>query len=152
MFIQTLHRSQPAGSIGDSEIFFSGFAKSPRVLRSSWILNKCNSYFKIVKYCVLSKVCMIKKAPHSTVSPQVMYKKCKRLVYTPPDLLGRFCKERKKDRLPLFSRPNLLQLRASLWLLSVIEDDSCFLGGVHIRLSTRCKILFTLGLFANYFS
>ena len=24
--------------------------------------------------------------------------------------------------------------------------------GVHMRLSTRCKILFTLGLFANYFS
>ena len=24
--------------------------------------------------------------------------------------------------------------------------------GVHMRLSTRCKILFTVGLFANYFS
>ena len=24
--------------------------------------------------------------------------------------------------------------------------------GVHMRLSTRCKIWFTLGLFANYFS
>ena len=24
--------------------------------------------------------------------------------------------------------------------------------GVHMRLSTRCTILFTLGLFANYFS
>ena len=33
----------------------------------------------------------------------------------------------------------------------MIEDDWYFLG-VHMRLSTRCKILFTLGLFANYFS
>ena len=38
-----------------------------------------------------------------------------------------------------------------LWLLNVIEDD-CYFLGVHMRLSTRCKILFTLGLFANYFS
>ena len=36
-----------------------------------------------------------------------------------------------------------------LWLLTVIEDD-CYLG-VHIRLLSRCKICFTLGLFANYF-
>ena len=33
----------------------------------------------------------------------------------------------------------------------MIEDDYQFLG-VHVRLSTRCKIWFTLGLFANYFS
>ena len=33
----------------------------------------------------------------------------------------------------------------------MIEDDFDFLG-VHMRLSTRCKIWFTLGLFANYFS
>ena len=73
--------------------FFSGFPKSALVLRSSWILNECNLYFKIVKYCILSEVCMIKTAPHSTVSPQVMYKKYKRLVYTPIDLLARFCKD-----------------------------------------------------------
>ena len=38
---------------------------------------------------------MMKTAPHRTVSPQtsdVMYKKYKRLVYTSPDLLARFCK------------------------------------------------------------
>ena len=83
MFIQTLYSLQLAGRyIGDFRNFFSGFAKSPRVLRSSWILNECNLYFKTVKYCILSEVCMIKTAPHST----------KRLVYTPPDLLARFCK------------------------------------------------------------
>ena len=38
-----------------------------------------------------------------------------------------------------------------LWHLNVIEDDYQFLS-VHMRLSTRCKIWFTLGLFANYFS
>ena len=62
---------------------------------------------------------MIKTVPHGTVSPQMMYKKYKRLVYTSPDLLARFCKincklvERKKigpDLFSqnLFSRPNLL--------------------------------------------
>ena len=45
---------------------------------------------------------MIKTVPHGTVSPQMMCKKYKRLVYTSPDLLERFCKincklvERKK--------------------------------------------------------
>ena len=51
--------------------FFNGLAKSQRVLRSSWILNECNLYCKIVKYCILSEVCMIKTVPHSTVSPQM---------------------------------------------------------------------------------
>ena len=72
MFIQTLHTLLPAGRyIGDFGNFFSGFSKSPSVPRSSWILNECNSYFKIVKYCILSEVCMIKTAPNSTVSPQM---------------------------------------------------------------------------------
>ena len=42
------------------------FAKSPRVFRSFWILNECNLHFKIVKYCILSEVCI-----HSTVSCDV---------------------------------------------------------------------------------
>ena len=62
---------EPAGRIGDFGNFFNGLAKSPRVLRSSWILNECNLYCKIVKYCVLSEVCMIKTAPHGTISPQM---------------------------------------------------------------------------------
>ena len=73
MFIQTLHSLQLAGRyIGDFGNFYSGFAKSPRVLRSFWILNECNLYFKTVKYCILSEVCMIKTARHSTVSPQTV--------------------------------------------------------------------------------
>ena len=39
-------------------IFLSGFAISPRVVRSFWIFNECNLYFRIVKYCILSKVCL----------------------------------------------------------------------------------------------
>ena len=34
---------------------------------SSWILTECNLFWKIVKYCILSEVCMI----NSTVSPQM---------------------------------------------------------------------------------
>ena len=36
-------------------------------------------------------------------------------------------------------------------LLTLIKDD-CYFGGVHIGLLTQCKICFTLGLLANYFS
>ena len=88
-----------------------------------------------------------------------MYKKYKRLDYTPPDLLARFCKskvvERKKFGLIWFPRicfPGLIYCdQEPLCLFNVIEDD-CYFLGVHRRLSTRCKIWFTLGLFANYFS
>ena len=57
--------------IGDFGNFFNGFAKSPRALPSSWILNECKLYCKIVKYCFLSEVCMIKSVSHGTVSPQM---------------------------------------------------------------------------------
>ena len=37
-------------------------------------------------------------------------------------------------------------------LLAVVEDD-CYFSGVHMELfKTRCKICFTRGQFANYFS
>ena len=84
---------EPAGRIGDFGNFLNGFAKSPRVLRWSRILNECNLSRKMVKYCILYKVCMIKTAPHSTLSPQTWcLKKYKRLVCTHPDLLARICK------------------------------------------------------------
>ena len=82
-----------AGHTGDFGNFLNGFAKSPRVLRWSWILNKCNLSWKIVKYCILYEVCMIKTAPHSTLSPQTWcIKKYKRLVCPHPALLTRICK------------------------------------------------------------
>ena len=46
-------------------------ASRRRVLPSSWIYNEWNLNCKIVKYCILSEVCMIKTAPQSTVSPQM---------------------------------------------------------------------------------
>ena len=77
MFIQTLDHSPHCKSENWMAvqvilaIFFNGLAKSPRVLRSSWILNECNLCCKIVKYYILSEVYMIKTVPHSTVSPQM---------------------------------------------------------------------------------
>ena len=60
-------------------------------------------------------------------------KKYKRLVYTSPVFQE-------------FVFPGLIYCdQEPLWL--------CYFLGVHIRLSTRCKMKFTLsGLFANYFS
>ena len=74
MFIQTLDSLQLAGRyIGDFGNFFSGFSKSPRVLQLIVLkLNECNLYFKTLKYCILSELCMIKTAPHNTVSPQTV--------------------------------------------------------------------------------
>ena len=82
---------------------------------------------------------MTKTVPHGTVSPQMMYKKYKRLVYTSPDLLARFCKincklvERKKLGLICFPRSYFTGLiycdqEPFLWLLNVIEDYCYFLG------------------------
>ena len=46
-----------------------------------------------------------------------------------------------------FFFPGLINLgdQEPLCLLNVIEDD-CYFLGVHMRLSTRCKIWFTLGI------
>ena len=66
-----LQKWEPAGRICDFGNFFNSLAKSPRVLRSSWILNERNLCCKIVKYCILSEACMIKRIPHSTLSPQM---------------------------------------------------------------------------------
>ena len=96
---------------------------------------------------------MIKTVPHYYFTSDVMYKWYKRLVYTHPDLLARFCKVNLSNAktFGLIFFPGLINLTVPSRLLNVIEDD-CYFWGVHMRLSTRCKILFTLGLFANYFS
>ena len=55
MFIQTLDHSSQSEN------------------RLDWILNEYNLYCKIVKYCILFEVCMIKleAVSHSTLSPQM---------------------------------------------------------------------------------
>ena len=79
-----------------------------------------------------------------------MYKKYKRLVYTPSDLLPRICtvnlSNAKKGGLICFPRICFRGLiycdQEPLWLLNVIEDVFYFLG-VHtciFRLSTGCKM------------
>ena len=72
----------------------------------------------------------------------VMYKKYKRLVYTSPDLWARFVKQTCRTQK---IRPDLFFYcdQEPLWLLNVIEDD-CYFLGVHIRLSARYEIKFTL--------
>ena len=91
--------------MGDFGNFLNGFAKSPLLI----VLNikNCEMPYSVrglydKKYCFTS---------------DVMFKKYKKLVYTPSDLLARICKvnlsNAKKMRSDLFSknlflRPNLL--------------------------------------------
>ena len=110
---------ESAGRIGDFGNFLNGFAESPRVLRWSWILNECNLSWKIVKYCILYEVCMIKTAPHRTLSPQTWcIKKYKRLVCTHPDLLARIC------------NVNLSNAKNSTWFVFQQEDARGRLRGM----------------------
>ena len=84
---------------------------------------------------------MIKKAPHSTFSPQMWCIKNKlinkRMVCTHPDLLARICKlvERKKFGLICFPRicfPRPIHCdQEPLVLINVTED---YFLAVHIRL------------------
>ena len=101
---------------------------------SSWTLTECNLSWKIVKYRILSEVCMI-YCTHCFTSA-VMYTKYKRLVYTPPDLLARICKvnlsNAKNFGLICFPRVCFRGLiycdQEPLWLLNVIEDVCYFFG------------------------
>ena len=135
-----------AGRIGDFGNFLNGFAKSPRVLRWFWKL--------VLKNCAilhLSEVCMIKTPLHITVSRQMWCIKSMKCWFTRTKICWQdivtFFKlfKRQKFGLICFPRirlPGLIYCdKEPLWLLNVIEDNCHFLG-VHIRLSTRCKIFF----------
>ena len=73
-----------------------------------------------------------------------------------PGLWARFCKvnlSNAKTPAWFFFQALLIYSYQELsWLLNVMEDDCQFLGVTCMRLSTRCKIWLTLGLFANYVS
>ena len=80
----------------------------------------------------------------------LMYKKYKRLVYTPSDLLARICKVNLSNAkicspicFPRICFRGLIYCdQEPLWLLNVIEDV-CYFLGVHtciFGLSTRCKM------------
>ena len=169
MFIQTLDSSHcefgacqkwaPTGRIGDFGNILNGFR-----LKAHACLDRPQyrmSAVCIAKLwnCILSEVCMKQTTPHSTVSPQIWCIKRMKGWFTHTRFVGKILKsklvEPKKFGLICFPRICLQGLiycdQEPLWLLPVIEDDWYFLL-VHIRLSTRCKIWFTLGLFATYFS
>ena len=125
---------EPAGRIGDFGNFFTVnvFAKSPWliVLNIDWVQ-------------FVSKNCEILHSVRDLYDKQycftsdVMYKKYKRLVYTPPDLLARFCKvnlsKAKNSACFVFQALNLLWSRVIItWLLNVIEDDCYFFGCTYI--------------------
>ena len=111
-----------ASRIGDFGNVLNGFAKSPQliVLNIDWmqfVLKNCEILHSVrslydKQYCFTS---------------DVMYKKYKRLAYTPPDFLARFWKlnlsKAKNSAWPpdllsknLYSRPNLLWSRAIMTL------------------------------------
>ena len=97
---------------------------------------------------------MIKTVPQSTVSPQM---RCingikgwfTRTQICWQDFAKLTCRTQKIR--PNFFPGLIYGDQEPLWLLNVIEDD-CQLFGEHSGLSTRSKIWFTLGLFANHFS
>ena len=65
---------EPAGRIVDFGIFWTVLLKAHVCFARFWKkkrLNECNLSWKIVKHYILSEVCMIKTAPHITVSPQM---------------------------------------------------------------------------------
>ena len=78
-------KGQPAGRIlGDFGNFWTVSQKAHDW--SFWILNECSLSWIIVRFCIISEVCMINTAPHSTVSPQMW------CIKSIKDLLARFCK------------------------------------------------------------
>ena len=131
-----------AGRLGDFGNFLNGFVKSPQLifLNIDWVQ-------------FVSKNCEILHSVRDLYDKQycftsdVMYKKYKRLVYTPPDLLARICKVNLSNAnefgLICFARICFRGLlycdQEPLWLLNVIEDV-CYFLAVHIRLSTWWKM------------
>ena len=138
---------EPAGRIGDFGNFWTvSLIKSARLLRWSWILNECNLPWKIVKYCILYEVCMIKTATHSTLSPQMWcIKKMKGL--HAPRVIGKnlqTCRT-QKIRPDLFSK-NLFSTPYLLWSRAITAlkcDRRLFFGCTQKAISTRYKICFT---------
>ena len=100
---------EPTGRIG---FFFwnflNGFAKRQRLIVLN--IDGVQLFWKTVKYCILSEVCMINTAPHSTVSPQMWCIKSIKGWFTHLQICS------QKIQPDLFSRPNLLWSRAVMAL------------------------------------
>ena len=114
---------------------------------SSWIFIECSLSWKTVKYCILSEVCMINTGSYSAFWPLMWCIKSIKGWLTHPqicwqDFVKQTCRTQKirPDLFSnnLFSRPNLLFSRA---IMALEWDLRClYFLGVHIRLSTRCKM------------
>ena len=106
-----------------------------------------------LKYCILSEVCMIKTVPHSTVSPQMWYINGMKGWFTSTQICWQdFVKLSCLTQSSAWFFPGLINLRWWKATMDLKCDRRLLLFlGVHMTLSTRGKIWFTLGLFANYF-
>ena len=68
-----------------------------------------------------------------------MIKAIKRLVYTHPDFLARFCKvnlSNAKNRPDFFLAKLIYGDQEPLWLLNVIEDDCCFFWCTYVVINS----------------
>ena len=102
-------------SVVNSVVCLAKEARASIVLK---LLNECNLSCKIVKNCVLSEECKLnfilqKHRFLVLFTSDVMYKKYKSLLYTPPDLLARFCEvnlacRTQKNRLDFLFWPPFL--------------------------------------------
>ena len=117
-----------ASRIGEFGNVLNGFAKSPQliVLNIDWVQF-------VLKNCEILHSVRILYDKQYCFTSDVMYKKYKRLVYTSPDLLARFCKVNlstaKNSAWFVFQAIMALDCdQEPLWLLNVSEDDCYFLG------------------------
>ena len=102
-----------------------------------------------LKYWILSEVCMIKTVPHSTVSPQMWYINGMKGWFTSTQICWQdFVKLSCLTQNSAWFFPGLINLRWWKATMDLKCDRRLLLfWGVHMRLSTRGKIWFTLGLF-----
>ena len=109
-------------------------------------LNECNLSWKIVNYCILYKVCMIKAAPHSTLSPQMWCIKSIKGWFARTQICRQdFLKQTCRTQNDLFSN-NLFSMLNLLWSRAIIAlkcDRRLFFGCTYKAISTRYKICFT---------
>ena len=119
--------------------FLNGLAKSPRFMTNmniDWVQFVLKNYEIPLSF---TKVCLINSTYCFTSDV---------MVYTPPDLLARICGVNLSNvnKLGLICFPRICFRgliycdQEPLWLMNVIEDFCYFSLGVHIRLSTRCKM------------
>ena len=91
-------------------------------------------YLQIVKYCILSEVCMIKTVPHSTVSPQMWCTNGKKVGFHSPRFVGKILQSKlvKRKKFGLIFFPGLTVIK-SLPIVALKCDRRwlLFFGGTY---------------------